>query len=128
MLDEEEYSPLMDVYFKKGNVAVFAFTVSSRKSFEGMKHFIDLVTKRRDDLVMIAVGTEISKEDPRVVTFDEARAFFESMNPPIHYMEASTMTGENVKGILEYGIREWRSRGFDVNQNDNEKKRSCIIC
>ena len=59
------------------------------------------------------------------MTKEEAKARFEGLNPPIHYIETSAKTGENVKAVFEYLIRELREKKKDVESSDPEKK--CIL-
>ena len=48
-------------------------------------------------------------------------------NPPLHYMEASIVSGESMKAIVEYGIREYHTRDLEPKDDDSGKKK-CIIC
>ena len=108
---------------------ILAYSVSSRKTFDDMQYFIDALTRIGRCGVVVAVGVEIYREDPRVVTAEEARAFFEGVELPILYMEASTVTGENVNAILEYGLRH--NRGMDQDNEESPrggKRKKCVIC
>ena len=121
---------LPDSFIRIASVIVFAFSVASRESLESLRHYIDSYVISREDVVYIAVGTEVYRDDPREVTTEEARSLCENKEHPIHYMEASVVTGENVIGILEYGCKEWINQNPDKleNDNDDKKKKKCIIC
>ena len=121
---------------KKAHVIVFAFTLSSRAAYDNLQHYIDMVMGiHKDgiphkDTVFIAVGNEIDSDEPRAIDTEEARNRFESLNPPVHYIESSTVTGENVRAILEYGVGECHARRLN-NENkettEKDSKKNCLI-
>ena len=119
---------MVDLYCRSLEVAIIVFAASSRKSYDSVQQFFDMITQRRKDVVFIAVGVEVFNDKPHAVSAEEARTHFESMDPPVHYMEASIVSGVGVKEILEYGLREWYERNPDKNQNSEHDKKKCVIC
>ena len=70
----------------------------------------------------------VDSDTSREVSTEEARAYFEALNPPIPYFETSAKTGENVKEMFEFAIRQWRDHGGVKNDNHAiDKAEKCII-
>ena len=113
----------------KAKVAIVAFSVSSRRSFDSVQQCIDAVRREREDMVFIAAGNTGANREKRVVSEEEARAFFQSMDPPIFYFETSTKNGRNIKAIFENGIRVLKGNSPVLNENSltEEYGNRCIV-
>ena len=108
---------------KKADIAVIGFSVAHRSTFNNIDDCLEMA--RRYCKTFVAVGTMIDMVDSREVSTEEAREHFECTNPPIHYIETSAKTGENVREVFEYAIREWRDH-CGVTKSES-KKDKCII-
>ena len=112
---QEEYDTMRDQAFEKADAVILGFDVTSRHSFdrafdllEMLNNYCDSHGKERP--IIVAVGNKIDLVNSREVNTEEARRRFGNMNPPLHYIETSAKTGENVKDVFEYVAKQWRLR------------------
>ena len=122
---EVEYRPLVEGFLKATDAVIVGFGVDSRKSFEEVDEFLELAQRYSE--VVVVVGNKRDIYDAREVDEQEARNHFENKNPPIRYYETSAKTGENVKTVIEYVVREWFVRGNPKKVNQTSSKHKCII-
>ena len=81
--------------------------------------------KKRPYPVFVAVGNKIDLVKERVITTEEAREHYASMNPPIPYFETSAITGEGVDNLFKSVIRLWinhKMLAMEMINNDNDNE------
>ena len=98
---------LMKTHFSLAHIVLVGFDVTNRTSFDSCVKRIDRL--RKEDVfdgVTIAVGNKIDLGEQRVITSDDARNSFASMNPPVAYFETSAKSGEGVNSVFESAVKE----------------------
>ena len=106
-----------EVICKNGDVFVVAFSLFYRRAFTYAKEYIENIRKCRKDATIVVAGDTRNRDRPQEVTSEEAKTFFDSLNPPVRYFEVSTKTGDNLMNMLQGGIREWYERKMDRSEN-----------
>ena len=129
-----EHEPLTKETCRKADILVVGFSVTSRCSFDETNGYIDWVKDSTKLRGIIAVGNKIDLESERQVPTEEAEEHFQSMTPPIPYIETSVKTGANVKKVFELALELWlHGESYERSHpNDNEKTgqkdpKHCII-
>ena len=120
---QEEHAKLREHYIRQADVVILGFSVTSIGSYLAVEEFLELIHSLDEHPVIIAVGNKIDLVGERQVRTEDARSHFESMNPPIRYIETSAKTGENVRSVFEYAVRDWRAKTLKVNENSSIEER-----
>jgi len=119
---QQRYRSLAPLYYRGAGIGIVGFDVTSESSLEECDYWIKAL---RDEkvCVIVAVGNKIDAADRREVTPQQAREYFESMDPPIPYFEISAKTGQNVKELFDAATRLWLQKTAlsEMNGNENVK-------
>ena len=97
----ERYHALAPMYYRNAQAVIVGFDVTKRCTFEGCDSWIQKLRTNVPDCVVVAVGNKIDLVDSREVSTKEARAHFETMNPPVPFFETSAKTGEGVNELFD---------------------------
>jgi len=94
---QEEYSAMRDQYCRTGDCFMIVFDLTSRSSFEEVRHLRDHAcrVKDRDDVPIIMIGNKLDLNSQRVITRLEADQLARSMGVP--YIETSAKTRVNIE-------------------------------
>ncbi|KAF2075991.1 hypothetical protein CYY_002698 [Polysphondylium violaceum] len=94
---QEEYSAMRDQYCRTGDCFMIVFDLTSRGSFDEVRHLRDHAcrVKDRDDVPIIMVGNKLDLQSQRVISRTEADQLARSMGVP--YIETSAKTRINIE-------------------------------
>ena len=120
------------------------FSLTDRESFKGVERWNQEVEKyAREDVVKVAIGTNLDLKDKREVEATEMKSFFDSHDVP--YFEVSAKTGENVAEafrtvaklcyshynsdvISRRTVRAAPNDNDNVNPSTEKPDGGCVIC
>ena len=93
---QERFQSQGALYYKNSKGALVAFDVTSEKSFDRAKSWVDELMENADpDIIICQVGNKIDLANQRKVTREEAEGY--SNNAGQLYFECSAKTGEGVE-------------------------------
>ena len=125
------------MWYHDAQAAIVGFDVTNLYSLKVCDSWIQELRTNVPDCVVVTVGNKIDLVDERRISTEEARAHFETMNPPLPYFETSAKTGEGVNGLFDAVVRmvieRITKRNVDAVNNENMNKNKeedgqCIIC
>lgn len=98
---QERFRTLVPSYIRDSNVAVVVYDITDRKTFEQAHKWVDdVVTERQGQALIVLVGNKNDLGSERVVTQQEGEDMAKAVGGAI-FMEASAMTGQNVKQLFK---------------------------
>ena len=96
---QERFRSLIPSYIRDSSVAVVVYDVSSRKSFENTRKWVDDVRgERGTDVIVVLVGNKTDLGDRREVT--TAQGEDEARRCGALFVETSAKVGANVKSLF----------------------------
>ena len=96
---QERFRSLIPSYIRDSSVAVVVYDVSSRKSFENTRKWVDDVRgERGTDVIIVLVGNKTDLGDKREVT--TAQGEEEARRCGALFVETSAKVGANVKSLF----------------------------
>ena len=122
------------MWTRDAQAAIVGFDVTERHSLEVCDRWIEEMHAKYPECVVVAVGNKIDLLDRREVSTEEARAHFETMNPPVPYFETSAKTGEGVNELFDavtrmiIGRNNENKEDPDVDEDQTSQNGQCIIC
>lgn len=133
--------------YSRIHCVVVGFDVTSEYTFTDLGKMISYLERLLpDEGMIVGVGNKIDLADQREVSTEAARAFFESLEPPVPYVEVSAKTGEGIdelQNLIVYTVmKRWAAKqGRNFNDNDDKdskhkkkkkkgkgKDGGCIVC
>lgn len=101
---QEFMSSLRKQHYVGANGTVIVFDITSRQTFENLQRWVDEVREEVGELKTFIVGNKVDLEDERVVSYDEAYSYAESVNA--EYLESSAKEDIRVNDIFQSFIEE----------------------
>ena len=96
---QERFRSLIPSYIRDSSVAVVVYDISSRKSFENTRKWVDDVRgERGQDVIIVLVGNKTDLGDKREVTQQMGEE--EAKRCGALFVETSAKVGANVKGLF----------------------------
>ena len=97
---QERFRSLIPSYIRDSSVAVVVYDITSRKTFEQTKKWIeDVRGERGEDVIVVLVGNKTDLEAQREVT--SAMGEEEAKRSGALFMETSAKVGANVKALFK---------------------------
>jgi len=133
---QERFRSLIPSYIRDSSVAVVVYDITSLKSFQNTRKWVDDVRgERGNDVIIVLVGNKTDLGDKREVT--QAMGEEEAKRCGALFVETSAKVGANVKALfrkiaqalpgMEDGAQKPESQMIDVNINPSkpEPSESC---
>ena len=96
---QERFRSLIPSYIRDSSVAIVAFDVSNRQTFESISKWSDDVrAERGSEAIIVIVGNKTDKVEERSVTSEEAQNKAKELDAM--YVETSAKTGDNIKTLF----------------------------
>ncbi|KAK3053599.1 GTPase Ryh1 [Extremus antarcticus] len=97
---QERFRSLIPSYIRDSSVAVVVYDVTSKKSFEQTRKWVDDVRgERGSDVIIVLVGNKTDLNEKREVT--QAMGEEEAKKHGLMFVETSAKVGHNVKGLFK---------------------------
>lgn len=93
---EERFRFLLPTYSKGSNAAFFLYDITSRKTFESLSVWIQIIRKHAGNIPIFLIGSKKDLVDHRQISFEEASQKGKEFLLTRH-IELSAKTGENVE-------------------------------
>ncbi|XP_060872316.1 uncharacterized protein LOC132946358 isoform X1 [Metopolophium dirhodum] len=96
---QERFRSLVPMYYRNSDAVAIIFDVSDRDSFNQVKNWINEVRKNTDTpVVYYVVGNKTDLLDSRVIMYEEAEEFANSVNA--HYWETSVYSNTGIQDLF----------------------------
>ncbi|KAL8891355.1 MAG: hypothetical protein Q9205_006979 [Flavoplaca limonia] len=126
---QERFRSLIPSYIRDSSVAVVVYDISSLKSFQNTRKWVDDVRgERGNDVIIVLVGNKTDLGDKREVTQQMGEE--EAKRCGALFVETSAKAGANVKGLfrriaqalpgMEGEVEQKESQMIDVNINPSK--------
>ncbi|KAI4205392.1 MAG: hypothetical protein LQ350_000433 [Teloschistes chrysophthalmus] len=126
---QERFRSLIPSYIRDSSVAVVVYDISSHKSFQNTRKWVDDVRgERGNDVIIVLVGNKTDLGDKREVTTQQGEE--EAKRCGAIFMETSAKAGANVKALfrriaqalpgMEGEVDKGESQMIDVNINPSK--------
>ncbi|KAL8689143.1 MAG: hypothetical protein Q9218_005115 [Villophora microphyllina] len=126
---QERFRSLIPSYIRDSSVAVVVYDISSLKSFQNTRKWVDDVRgERGNDVIIVLVGNKTDLGDKREVTTQQGEE--EAKRCGAIFVETSAKAGANVKGLfrriaqalpgMEGEVDKGESQMIDVNINPSK--------
>ncbi|KAL8639840.1 MAG: hypothetical protein Q9228_003174 [Teloschistes exilis] len=130
---QERFRSLIPSYIRDSSVAVVVYDISSNKSFQNTRKWVDDVRgERGNDVIIVLVGNKTDLGDKREVTTQQGEE--EAKRCGAIFMETSAKAGANVKALfrriaqalpgMEGEVDKGESQMIDVNINPSKPEAS----
>lgn len=97
---QERFRSLIPSYIRDSSVAVVVYDITSKKSFEQTRKWVDDVRgERGNDVIIVLVGNKTDLGERREVTAQQGEE--ESKRLGCMFVETSAKVGHNVKGLFK---------------------------
>jgi Ras-related protein Rab-6A len=116
---QERFQSLIPSYLRDTAACVVVYDVTSRKSFDSVKKWVEVVRKERGEesgVVMFLVANKKDLNDMREVTTEEGQALADKM--PMTFCELSAKTGSGVSELFQSIAQKMPSEAPAHNPND----------
>lgn len=117
---QERFQSLIPSYLRDTAACVVVYDVTSRKSFDSVKKWVDVVRKERGEesgVVMFLVANKKDLNDMREVTTEEGQALADKM--PMTFCELSAKSGSGVSELFQSIAQKMPSDGPPAQSGAN---------
>ena len=96
---QDRFRAITKNYYKGSNGIILIYDVTDKKSFEGVKNWIEQIRDEVTQEVLIyLVGNKIDKKEERKISKEEGKKLADSFG--VQFYESSAKTGENIDLIF----------------------------
>ena len=121
---QEIYRCLASMYYKEATVAVLVYDITSKKTFEGLKQWIEELKEKADENIMIAiVGNKLDLLHLEEVKIDEAKEFAENNNAL--FTQTSAKDGMGINELFDsiaVRLKLFKSKEATTNRDSTKIK------
>ncbi|KAF5313042.1 hypothetical protein D9619_003556 [Psilocybe cf. subviscida] len=130
---QERFRSVTRSYYRGAAGAILVYDITNRDSFANLSRWLaDARTLASPHLVVVLVGNKSDREDDREVEWSEASRW--AAENDVHFLEASSLTGENVEApfllaaraillAIESGTLDPEKAGSGVSYGDRALRR-----
>ena len=125
---EEDYSVMIDQYYRAGEGFVFVYSVTCKSSLEDAEELIKRVNlvKDTENVPMVIVGNKCDLEDMRELTTEDGKSLATKYKCP--FFESSAKCRINVPDIFEGVVLQVEEKSVTPdNQVAKKKRKDCVI-
>lgn len=116
---QERFRSLIPSYIRDSSVAVVVYDISSAKSFQNTRKWIDDVRgERGNDVIIVLVGNKTDLNDKREVT--TAQGEEEAKKNGLMFIETSAKVGHNVKQLFRRIAQALPGMEGEGNRGENQ--------
>lgn len=118
---QERYRSMSKAYFRGADAIIFVYDITDRESFNKLGMWLDDLHKstyRTKDLPLVIVGNKQDLEDKRIISYEQAQEYCDSLAIP--YFETSARTGYGVSEAFRSVVK----RATSIKSAKIEKKKS----
>eukprot|EP00340_Litonotus_pictus_P006881 CAMPEP_0170515210 /NCGR_PEP_ID=MMETSP0209-20121228/1673_1 /TAXON_ID=665100 ORGANISM="Litonotus pictus, Strain P1" /NCGR_SAMPLE_ID=MMETSP0209 /ASSEMBLY_ACC=CAM_ASM_000301 /LENGTH=201 /DNA_ID=CAMNT_0010799593 /DNA_START=1 /DNA_END=609 /DNA_ORIENTATION=+ len=130
---QEKFRSLAPIYYRKADVAIVVYDVTSVQSFEGAKKWVEELHERASSGIIINIcGNKLDLSESRRVDEEEAKQYAQRIGS--YYTEVSAKTNQNIYSLFEdiaLRIPKEVKEEDDLSMNidtENTKRGSCGYC
>lgn len=121
---QERFRSLIPSYIRDSSVAVVVYDITSQKSFQQTRKWVDDVRgERGSDVIIVLVGNKTDLNDKREVTTQQGED--EAKKHNLMFIETSAKVGHNVKPLFK---RIAQALPGMENERDNTPNQSPLPC
>ena len=111
---QDRFRAITKNYYKGSNGIILIYDVTDKKSFEGVKNWIEQIRDEVTQEVLIyLVGNKIDKKEERKISKEEGKKLADSFGVPFY--ESSAKTGENID-IIFYNLLKDIDNLYSANE------------
>ncbi|TFK77129.1 ras-domain-containing protein [Pluteus cervinus] len=132
---QERFRSVTRSYYRGAAGAILVYDITNRESFKNLSRWLaDARALASPHLVCVLVGNKSDKEEEREVEWSEASRWAAENGECLHFLEASSLTGDNVEApfllaaraillSIESGILDPEKAGSGVSYGDRALRR-----
>ena len=118
---QERFRSLIPSYIRDSSVAVVVYDITSAKSFQQTRKWVDDVRgERGSDVIIVLVGNKTDLNDKREVTTQQGEE--EAKKHNLMFIETSAKVGHNVKPLFKRIAQALPGMESEQNQTPNQSK------
>ena len=111
---QDRFRAITKNYYKGSNGIILIYDVTDKKSFEGVKNWIEQIRDEVTQEVLIyLVGNKIDKKEERKISKEEGKKLADSFG--VQFYESSAKTGENID-IIFYNLLKDIDNLYSANE------------
>lgn len=123
---QERFRSLIPSYIRDSSVAVVVYDITSAKSFQQTRKWVDDVRgERGSDVIIVLVGNKTDLNDKREVTTQQGEE--EAKKHNLMFIETSAKVGHNVKPLFKRIAQALPGMESEQNQTPNQSKSFCSV-
>jgi len=123
---QERFRSLIPSYIRDSSVAVVVYDISSQKSFQQTRKWIDDVrSERGNDVIIVLVGNKTDLNDKREVTTQVGEE--EAKKSGLLFIETSAKVGYNVKPLFKRIAQALTGMDGENREQANTSKFDCSV-
>ncbi|THW18082.1 ras-domain-containing protein [Aureobasidium pullulans] len=116
---QERFRSLIPSYIRDSSVAVVVYDITSAKSFQQTRKWVDDVRgERGSDVIIVLVGNKTDLNDKREVTTQQGEE--EAKKHNLMFIETSAKVGHNVKPLFKRIAQALPGMESEQNQTPNQ--------
>jgi small GTP-binding protein len=137
---QEKFRSLTPIYFREASVIIFAYSITSHESLQGLENFNNILGQGSDSPSVVVVGLKADLDAQRAVKLEDATTFGETkLKPkPEFVLEVSSKTGEGIGAFINQLKTVIQARGtwkaeapavtLEEPPEGKKKRRRIVLC